>query len=214
MVDDTDLDRFASEFDQRTAGRLPVFSVPKGERFLRIIRSKYDSGLGVGFGSTRFSDPRYVDGGAAANMFRTLYATASLETAFDEVILRDLRDGLVGPLVVSRAELASYDVCELVVETELRLVNLTHPAGRLIGVPTDVTAHSNHALSQRYAYALYRHRDAPDGIAYRSRFTHDFNIAVFDRALAQALVEADRRPLLKYELGPLLRARNVGVART
>lgn len=213
MVDDTDLDQFASQFDQQTAGRLSIISVPVGERFLRMIRSKYPSGLGVGFGSTRFSDPRYKEGVATAQLFRTLYATSSLETAFDEVILRDLRDGIVGPLVVSRAELASFDVCDLVVQSELRLVNLTHPAGRLIGIPTDVTGHSHHALSQRYAYALHQHREKPDGIAYRSRFTHEFNIAVFDRALDRTLAEADRRALLKYDLGKILRDRHVGVAR-
>lgn len=211
MPDRTDLDQFAAEF-ARTALDLPIVTVPSGRRFLRLINTKYPSGLGIGYGSTRFSDPRYQPGDSPAGLFKTLYATETLETAFDEVILRDLRDGLRGPLILSRTELQSCDVCCLESIKAIRLVDLSHPRGRRIGVPTDVTGHSNHALSQCYALALHDHPLQLDGIYYRSRFTHAANLAIFDRAVTSCLVEVSREPLLTYDLRAILRDRDIAVA--
>lgn len=213
MVDTAELDQFARAFHERTAAGLPIVGVPAGERFIRIIQTKYASGLGVGFGSTRFSDPRYIKGDPTAHLFSTLYATTTVDTAFDEAVLRDLRDGVAGEVLISRAELQLFDICVVRVVSELRLVNLTHPSARRIGVPTDVTGYSQHHLSQRYAYALHCHPDQPDGVFYRSRFTHEFNIAVFDRAIDRCLTQIQRKPLLKEDLRQILRDRNLSMTR-
>lgn len=67
----------------------------------------------------------------------------------------------------------------------LRLVDLTGPGLRRLGVDARLTGGDDYQCSQPWARALWGHPDAPDGLLYRAR--HDPSrqaVAIFDRAAA------------------------------
>lgn len=183
---------------------LPIARVRSGDRLFRVMAKRHSDPLGTGVGSSRFSDPR--SGLLSGGLFTTLYAARDLETAFEEVILRDTSNDALPPHALARTTLESHHVAILRTVRPLTLVDLrTSPGMRSIGAPTDVTGDSAHDLSQRWAYAFHRHPSTPDGILYLSRFTHRPNVAVFDRAIRNGLAAGPLRPLLDFDIAPILK---------
>jgi hypothetical protein len=109
--------------------------------------------------------------------------------------VRDRRNAALGEIFVSRVELETWAVAEIVVAEPLDLVNLTGNATIRIGVPTDVVRANSHSLGRRWSVAFWQHGLVPDGIHYRSRLTEEFNLGVYDRAVGKLRVTTTRRLL-------------------
>lgn len=126
------------------------------------------------FGKTkknRFDDPR-GDKGA----FGTLYAGLDAGCAFIECF------GDSAGNVVSRRSLQNRSISKLAILRELNLVDITAEGAAWLGAAGEITA-GEHALSQLWSQALYRHPQAPDGLYYRAR--HDqsrISVAIYSRA--------------------------------
>jgi len=137
----------------------------------------------------RFDDPR--------GQYGILYASTSPEGAFVETCIRDERPG--NNRVLFPAFLEQRRLVRIAWPTPLRLVDLTGPGlsfldadGRLMTV--------GYTVSQKWARALWSHRDSPDGILYCSRFNLSLrSIALFDRLRSGARWE---------DLGSLLAPHN------
>lgn len=177
-----------------------------------MMKARYDDPLGCGLGSSRFSDPRLGLVADKNTLFKVVYLTDDLGTAFEETILRDRTDGRLPPYALTRAELEAWCCVELVTTGTLRLVDLrTSEARRALGIPTDAVRALDHRAGQRASFALHAHRLEADGIAYLSRLNDRNCLAVFDRAL-DGLTGACLRLLLDYEIGPTLRRYDIAVA--
>lgn len=204
-----DLDAFAARV---RAARLPIVVVAPGTSWLRLMPARHADPLGCAVGASRFSDPRR---GLVPedDLFRVVYATVDLATAFEEVVLRDRTDGRLPPFAITRAELARYRCAILTVRRGLEVVDLRgSPARRLVGVPTDTVKALDPTLGQRWAYAFHGHDARPDGIVFQSRLTGATNLAIFSRALG-SLVGSAPVPLLDFELRPLLKELRVAIVR-
>ena len=70
----------------------------------------------------------------------------------------------------------------------LALVDLRDDGPVRIGAPTAVAHDADHRAGQALAAATYRDLPETDGFVYRSRFTGDTCVAVFDRAKAKLAV--------------------------
>jgi hypothetical protein len=79
--------------------------------------------LGFGYGSSRFSDPR------KRQRFGVYYVGQTFEVAFLEAVVRDRRNGIPGPLVLSVAELDAYADPGLPVEAMGILDEITERGG-------------------------------------------------------------------------------------
>lgn len=93
-------------------------------------------------------------------------------------------------LFVSESLLASRCLCVVTSSRPLRLVDLTSGAAlkRLSAEADSRICDGPHAVSRRWAAALWSHPDQPDGLIYLSRNAPDHrSIALFDCA-ADALV--------------------------
>ena len=91
----------------------------------------------------------------------------------------------------------------------LSLVDLRDDGPIRIGAPTAVAHDANHVAGRALSAATYAGVPEADGFVYRSRFTGDACVAVFDRAIAKlavrdvaALVEHPRFAdiLIDYEI--------------
>jgi hypothetical protein len=102
----------------------------------------------------RFDDPmRHArDERDARDTFGTCYLGRSREAAFAESFLRRPRTRLL-----SRAMLDARGIARLVVVRPLRLVALHGPGLAAVHATAAVT-HGPHAVSRRWARALWRHR--------------------------------------------------------
>ena len=74
----------------------------------------------------------------------------------------------------------------------LALVDLRDDGAVRIGAPTAVTHDADHRAGQTLSAATYRDVMQADGFVYRSRFTGDTCVAVFDRATAKLAVREVR----------------------
>lgn len=141
--------------------------------------------------SSRFAAP---DG----QSFGTMYVGENEFAAFIEAFSQSLGSSLLG-LFISESLLASRCLCRVTTSQSLRLVDLTSGAAlkRLAANADGRISDGPHAVSQRWAAALWSHPDQPDGLIYRSRNAPDHrSIALFDRA-APALVVPCTENLLR-----------------
>lgn len=151
------------------------------------------------FGKTatnRFDAPRGQEGS-----FGTLYIARDHFGAFIESF------GDSEGNTVSYTTLEQRSIAEIVIRQPIKAVDLTAHGAAWLGAAGEVTA-GNHALSQQWAHALWKHPTNSDGIYYRAR--HDqsrFCLAVFDRAQNSITVASSIHlldPTFRQRLGAML----------
>lgn len=186
--------------------RLPL--VPRrimsaGRRFFRFYGVEHPDPLGVGRSSARFSDPRFCSGD---DRFNVLFGARSLQTGFEETILRDRSDGERPAFPISRKELAGWKVAILELVRPLALVDVFSSGGRrYTGMPTDVVRASSHRPSRVYSLGFHKNDVHPDGLLFPSRFDGTPNLLVYDRALQSCLRPVgEPLSLLDIDLGEIL----------
>jgi hypothetical protein len=153
-----------ADLDQRS---LPILSTRAD--WFRIHQSRYAA---LFFGRTR----RYRFD-APAGEFAVLYAGSDEQCAFVETFGHslDIR-------VVTMDELRQRDLSQLTVNRPLRVVDLTSSGLARLGADNRLCT-GDYRLAQRWALALWRHPDQPDGLMYRSRLDPARQcVALFDRA--------------------------------
>jgi hypothetical protein len=148
--------------------------------FGRIFLGAYPNPLGYGKTPSRFSDPRRI---VARRRYGVVYLGESLKVCFLEAVLRDQRDGVVGFLPIGENELERRCYATIETTSALRVVNLRGERALRMGVPTDVSRSSSHALGRKWSLAFYQHPSEPDGIVYPSRLNGQTDLAVYDRAV-------------------------------
>ncbi len=174
-----------ADLDQRS---LPILSTEAD--WFRIHQSRYAA---IFFGRTR----RYRFD-APAGEFGVLYAGSDEQCAFVETFGHslDIR-------VVTMDELKQRDLTRLTANRSLRVVDLTSSGLARLGADNRVCTGDYH-LAQRWALALWRHPDQPDGLMYRSRLDPARQcIALFDR-VQDALIASSRGTLADPLHRPLL----------
>jgi hypothetical protein len=185
-------------------GELPVTTMAAGSRWWRIHRTQQPPvffGPAPGQPATyRFDTP----GGE----YRILYLGQSLSAAFVETLLRNPRIPFI-----ERNELEERSVAMLTNQHPLKLVDLRGGGLSQIGVDNRLTT-GPYEVAGRWALALWRHSDRPDGILYRSK--HDPNhicAAIFGRSHCEFVV-ATTTPLMDvpHHWAPILRAHGKGIA--
>ena len=120
-----------------------------------------------------------------------LYLGQTLSAAFIETLLRNPRIPFI-----DRTEIELRSVSELHNLHALKLVDLRGAGLSRIGADSQLFSGPYDAAAQ-WALALWRHRDRPDGLLYRSR--HDPNhicAAVFDRKDARFGIQSTQ-PLVQ-----------------
>jgi hypothetical protein len=172
-----------------------------------IFLDRFADPLGFGFASSRFSDPRK----SPATRFGVYYVGQTFEVAFLETIVRDLRNGDPGPLLLSPDDLDDYVHVHVTLQARLNLVDLRGGNAIALGVPTDAVRASSHRLSQRASLAVYRRADRLDGFWYPSRLNGDDNLAVYDRAVPKLSAGPRRKLSMCPELAPILDAYRVAL---
>jgi hypothetical protein len=174
--------------------------VPTGPVWHHIFLDRFPDPLGFGFASSRFSDPRK----STAKRFGVYYVGQTFEVAFLETIVRDLKNGNPGPLVLSAVDLRDYVHVHVVVPASLDLVDLRRGNPVALGLPTNAVRGTSHQLGQHASLAVYQRKERLDGIWYESRLNSDDNLAIYDRAIPQ-LSAGPRRKLGDCpELAPIL----------
>jgi hypothetical protein len=173
---------------------LPIIEVTGA--FRRIHQTAFDP---LFWGMTAAN--RYDDPAGAAGDFGTLYLARDHFGAFIESF------GDSEGNTVSYATLDVRSIAEIRTMEPIRAVDLTAEGAAWLGAAGEVTA-GDHALSQRWARALWGHPTSPQGIYYRAR--HDqsrFCVAVFDRAKTTVMLASTVRlldPSFRPRLGAML----------
>jgi RES domain len=189
------------------SGALTPAHAPVGSVWHHIFLDRFPDPLGFGFASSRFSDPRRTP----AKRFGVYYVGQTFEVAFLETIVRDLRNGNPGPLVLSASDLDDYVHVHITVEARLDLVDLRGGKAVALGVPTDAVRARSHRFGQRASLAVYQRTDQLDGICYPSRLNGDENLAVYDRAVPKLSAGPRRKLGTRPELAPILTAYRVAL---
>lgn len=184
----------------------PITAPLLGRRFFRLY-TVGQSALGFGYGASRFSDPR------APPNFGVAYFAERIETCFVERTVRDKRNGLSGPLLISRNELDSLMCAEIEVASDVLAIDLV---GRNIvrnGVHTDVVGAADQTLARQWSVAFHEHRFNLAGVLYDSRLIGEPCLAVYHRAL-HGLRLIEDKALLQWprHLAHILRIYNVAIA--
>jgi hypothetical protein len=172
--------------------RLEIAKIRPGSRFGRIYLKRYPNALGVGKSPSRFSDPRRR---SASRRFGVLYLGASLKVCFLEAMLRDKRNGAIGNYPLAESELHARRHAEIIVSSELRLVDLRGDCAIRMGVPSDVARASKQRLARAWSVAFHDHPEKPDGIVYSSRLNSETNLAIYNRAIGK-LTAHRKTPLI------------------
>jgi hypothetical protein len=180
---------------------------PVGSVWHHIFLDRFSDPLGFGFASSRFADPRRKP----SSRFGVYYVGQTFEVAFLETIVRDLRNGNPGPLVLSANDLDDFVHVHLTVQARLDLVDLRGGNAVALGVPTDAVRARSHRLGQRASLAAYQHTGQFDGIWYPSRLNGDDNLAVYDRAVPKLSAGPRRKLITCSELAPVLDAYRVAL---
>lgn len=160
---------------------LPLIQIP--DRLIRISKKSYAdpihwSKLGV----HRFDSP-----GAS---YGVLYTSNPVETAILEVF----GDQWAEFREIDSADLALFDVCELLITSPLKVVNATGRHLNRLGTDSGFFASIDYSKTQAWARSLMTHHQAPQGIRYNSRKNPArINYAVFGTREAQAAIQAERR---------------------
>jgi hypothetical protein len=178
---------------------LPIETLPKGTRLVRIHRSDLGPLFFGATGGNRFDDPHKAYG--------VCYLSLTLEGAFAETCLRS-----VGARFVSLTFLEARSFSEIALTKPLRLVSVHGPGLARIGATGAVTS-GPHVIAQRWSRAIHDHSEAPDGISYRANHDNgELCAALFDRA-RDRLVPADPTPLTadRERLAALLERYKVGL---
>ena len=184
-----------------SASSLEIHTVAVGERFGRVYLSRHPDPLGYGKTPSRFSDSRRR---IAANRFGVLYLGESLKVCFLEAVLRDDRDGVVGPFAMAEDELHQRYYAEIETTSTLRLVDLRGEYAIRMGVPTDVHHASKQTLARLWSVAFHNHPNTPDGIIYPSRLNGQTNLAIYSRAISKLKVHRLRKLIAAPELDQVL----------
>jgi len=189
------------------SGALTLAHAPVGSVWHHIFLDRFPDPLGFGFASSRFSDPRRKP----ASRFGVYYVGHTFEVAFLETIVRDLRNGNPGPLILSANDLDDYVHVNVTVQARLDLVDLRGGNAVALGVPTNAVRASSHRLGQRASLAVYQRADRLDDIWYPSRLNGDENLAVYDRAVPKLAAGARRKLGTCPELAPILSAYHIAL---
>ena len=185
-------------------GALPITSVAAESKWWRIHRTDREA---VFFGPASGEPARYRFD-APGGEYRVLYVGQSLSAAFVETLLRNPRIPFV-----ERGALEARSVAVLTNQQTLKFVDLRGGGLSQIGADNRLTTGSYEAAG-RWSVALWRHKDRPDGILYRSR--HDPNhicAAIFDRGHCRFAVSSTT-PLMDvpHHWAPILSAHGKGIA--
>jgi hypothetical protein len=120
------------------SGALTPAHASVGNVWHHIFLDRFSDPLGFGFASSRFSDPRRKP----ARRFGVYYVGQSLEVAFLETIVRDLRNGTSGPPLLGAGDLDDYVHVHVTVRTRLDLVDLRVRPGSSCGI-TKLSQHES-----------------------------------------------------------------------
>jgi hypothetical protein len=192
------------------SSKLDLAEVAPGQVWRRLYLSVYPKPLGIGYGSSRFSDPR-VDR-PEPERYGVIYLGSSLRVCFLEAVLRDRRNAALGEMPLPYAELQSWNCADIGISAPLKLVDLRDDGPVRMGVPTDAVRASTHRWGQAWALAFWSHVETPDGIIYPSRLNGEANVALYDRALPK-IAALSVRPLLdcRAEMTEVLRTFRIAV---
>ena len=169
---------------------LPRVSLPIWEADLRAERLFQCFGLRGPLSFNPTSRGRF---NAPSGEYATTYVSTSIAGAFVETLLQAVpRDPETGRPLITRSSRGRDRLQELrgtsaSTGRALRLADLRDRGLMVIGATNELATESSlrrQPLVQRWALALYRHPDRPDGIIYRAR--HDpacESLALFDRAI-------------------------------
>jgi RES domain-containing protein len=177
------------------SSKLELAPIKTGIKWFRLYSSRYPAALGFGFSSSRFSDPRIKL--AEKNRFGVIYFGSSLKVCFLERVLRDLRNGQIGEVPISYAELEQLVCAEVTIDRPLNAVDLRGDSPIKTGVPTHAVRASSHRLGQRWSLAFWLHKQRPHGILYPSRLNEEICLALYDVALPNVRVSR-MLPFLQY----------------
>lgn len=158
-------------------------------------------------------NPRYFNrtsgrfGPPDGQSFGVLYLGEDEYAAFIEGFSQGVGSSPLG-LFISQSLLQQNCLCEVRTTRPLRLVDLTSGAAlkRLAADADSRIGDGSHAVSQRWATALWAHPDQPDGLIYLSRNAPDHrSIALFDRAADVVVADCAENLLLdSARLGRIL----------
>ena len=185
-------------------GALPITTVAPGSKWWRIHRTEQSP---VFFGPAPGRPPTYRFD-APGGEYRIVYLGQSLSAAFVETPLRYPRIPFI-----EQSELEERSVAVLTNQHPLKLVDLRGGGLSQLGVDNRL-ATGSYEVAGRWALALWRHSESPDGILYRSK--HDPNhicAAIFDRSHCEFAV-ATTTPLMDipHHWAPILGAHGKGIA--
>jgi len=185
-------------------GTLPITTVAPESKWWRIHRTEQRP---VFFGRAPDRPPTYRFDSPGGE-YRILYLGQSLSAAFVETLLRNPRIPFI-----ERSELEARSVAILTNQHPLKLVDFRGGGLSQIGVDNRLTTGS-YEVAGRWALALWRHTESPDGILYRSK--HNPNhicAAIFDRSRCEFAV-AMTTPLMDtpHHWAPILATHGKGIA--
>lgn len=156
--------------------KLPIVRRPPGESFVRLHRET-DGAIWFGW-----------DNAAAAFRMPT-NRFDSMDRSFGVLYLAETRDGAFAESVGRKPqtfrsddELATLLLTNVVLQRELRLVDLHGGAAVGAIAATGVVGVGPQSLARRWSQALHEHPELPDGIEYRCRHNSDeLALGLFDR---------------------------------
>jgi hypothetical protein len=184
-------------------GALPIAIVEPETKWWRIHRGQYPP---VFFGPEA-GQPAMYRFDAPGGEYRILYVGQSLSAAFVETLLRNPRIPFI-----EHTEIEERSLAVLTNRNRLRLVDLRGGGLSQLGVDNRLTTGS-YEVAGRWALALWRHADSPDGILYRSR--HDpkhICAAVFNRAHCEFVLSTTTRLVdIPHHWAPILAAHGKGI---
>lgn len=175
--------------------------LPGKTPFLRIHRSQ--------FSAMYFNSPKAGPAGdgsryrfdAPEQEYGVLYAARSFDVCFCETILRDKVIGVSGiaPAMLNRNLIDERSVSEIICAAPLKLVDFVNklPACR---VDSSISSEFPYTTPNLWGLAVHAHPAGFDGIYYRSRFTGNPAVALFDRAQTKIKLLGDAVPLSKCKV--------------
>ena len=139
-----------------------------------------------------------------------LYAAESVKCAFCETVLRNrFADGQ--PRELPRTDIVDRTVVFIESREALDLVDLRGDAAIRIGIPVEVTSDSDHTKGREFSSSTWQGVREADGFVYRSRFTGESCVAIFDRSINKLSVR-DQVSLAKWsELPDMLRDLEISI---
>lgn len=184
--------------------RLPLTTVRAGTLLWRVHGESREA-LRFGVDASRPPMGRFD---APAHEFGVCYFGDGVAVAMLETVVRARQLPLV-----PRADLATRVVSQVMVGAELRVAQVEGPGLPVLGVDAGRLHAGEYGECQRLALDVYRHRDAVDGIQYRSRWDNSMLCwALFDRAADRLAVVGGTLPLGDERVsGPVLDRYRIGI---